>query len=723
MINELNEQSYQFPYIWDSAIEQDVLAHEILDGFKHIHIHGSAGIGKTRCINEVTKIYHRKYQNLKLARYDTQYNLVDHIDPLISIASQLNLDCMKGLDESLETKAKKNEILIIFEDIHYVDDARDQLIDWIIDRFTNHSLPITLLTSSRKDWQGCKTHNFHTIHIQKMKANKAHDLIEAGCKKNKNLKTIKAELAKKAKGNPLFICEAMKLLGQNNDYNIEALSNIETLYSETLDNFNDAERELLEAASIIGFKFHLHELEILLPHRQKYLSSILDSLCQREILSSNPSKNVYEFSHVLQQESIYKQLVDNRRIAYHIELFYLYKNLRNFEACGMHLYNGGQYKESIPYLSYSARHLLKRVQPQKAELLFRKAISAFKNIGATHKHSYRKLQRDYCMLLTMQGKVTELEKFYSGMNKTNSMDFCSKDTEFMGLEITYRWLSSNYDPDYVLILLDKIPNSQAMAMNKLRLLAMLVDFGRFKLAREKLRNFREHHFSSHNFLTSASFTPIETTYKALIANLYAQTNQKNKMDHAIDDCLILLNQCETPSKKVYGLAFSAKAFQTQGQYEKAKPLIEEAYSINRKHKIGIVTPDVLSIYADNLIHTGNPIMALAILDELMEFIHQNGIVANEAMHIIVQAKGFLDLGMKEIAKTLVIKSMDIADRQKNMFQKASACLLLARIIKDENSKYNDQTQDEIRALLRITKDIAIDCGAEALLSECDKVVP
>ena len=218
--------------------------------------------------------------------------------------------------------------------------------------------------------------------MDNLSSKKATDLIEYGCQKNQTLRMLKNSIIKNSKGNPLYISEAMNIIFQANKdpfFNLDLETffnskNVSQLYSIQLSAFNDVRQEIFRAASVIGKIFTIDDLFHLVPYYKHNLSEILKDLSRKKFIIEIDEGAEYSFVHDKQRDSIYQDIDLIEKQAWHIALGQKYKKLRKYEVCAYHFYHGDNFYESIPYLSYSARKLLKQAQPKRAEFYFLKAF-------------------------------------------------------------------------------------------------------------------------------------------------------------------------------------------------------------------------------------------------------------------------------------------------------------------------------------------------------------
>ena len=203
MITEQIYDGFRFPYIWPSVVKENMLGN--LDdrnkstSFTHLHLKGSAGSGKTRCIAEILKLKQKKVTNLY---YSTPSESAFNVNIVEFLMHQINQEhsyhsidknnpisfAEKNLCKTIKKISNKNNIIIVIEDLHYRDDLRDSFLSKLIGEFSDQLKNVTLITSSRNRFELSKSHNFHTVEITNLSKSEAKSLIKYGSNTNNIIK-------------------------------------------------------------------------------------------------------------------------------------------------------------------------------------------------------------------------------------------------------------------------------------------------------------------------------------------------------------------------------------------------------------------------------------------------------------------------------------------------------------------------------------------------------
>lgn len=730
----LESDRYEFPYVWIPEIKENIFSDISKSGFNQLHIKGHSGVGKSRCLFEVVNflngnddiilIEHSSEDEKGKARtvQDLAKKIILENDHNIPIqAKDTNITTRDICDLIVKISSSKH-VVIALDDLHYKDDLRDSFIDSLIYSSEDTACNITLITTSRNSFNLMRASNFRTISLENLCDDDAISLINYGCRSNPTLKMLRKNILEESKGNPLYISEAMNIVLQANKdpflalnpSNFFKISNIDDLYEMLLSTLNGSQQEILKAASTIGKTFSYDQLVYLLPYYKEYMRSLLEDLCKKRILRKTNFSGVYAFVHDKQLKSIYKNIPANEKYSWHLALFEEYKKLKQYDLCGDHLYDAHKYDSSIPYLTYTARKLLKNAQPKKAEQYFLRAFEAMEKSDLTSNDSFFKLKMDYCQSLVMQGEANKLRPIIDELKKHSMDDHLL--SSILKIEIPFKWISNEYDRSYVLNSWNFLPDSLSFITEKLRLLGMLIDMGCYEEAKSRIQTTLNNIIGKNVNGKNVAFIPLNIILHSFLANISAQQGETKNMHKLIELCLKDIKKVKNPAHKIYGLAFCAKALQSCDLYKQAQPLIEEAYQLNQSFKIGIVTPDILSIYADSLANRGEFIKAFLLFDNLMDMVKAKGNEANKPLHLTLQANAYYQFGIKELSISLLLSAINLAEKQGNLYQESYASYVLAKIY-FENNNIEDGKLYSSHA-----KRISTEIGTKLLTCKIDDIV-
>jgi class 3 adenylate cyclase/tetratricopeptide (TPR) repeat protein len=200
-----------------------------------------------------------------------------------------------------ERLADTSPTILLFEDLHWADDALldfvEYLLDWARDR------PIFILTTARPElierrptW-GAAKRSFTSFYLEPLSAPQLERLLEGAVT---GLPTeLRAQILERSEGIPFYAVETVRMLidrgllaRQGSAYHptatIETLdvpSSLQALIAARLDHLSAEERRVLQDASVLGRTFTVPGLQAVSGLEESDLRAILGSLVRKEILS------------------------------------------------------------------------------------------------------------------------------------------------------------------------------------------------------------------------------------------------------------------------------------------------------------------------------------------------------------------------------------------------------------------------------------------------------
>src|SRR6267142_1852677 len=242
---------------------------------------------------------------------------------------QRTLDAVRRL---LLREAREQPLVVIFEDLHWIDGETQAVLDTLVDSLG--SARLLLIVSYRPEYQhawGSKT--FYTqIRLDRLVPESAEELLSALLGNDAGLVPLKELLVRR--GNPAFLEETVRtlveskaLVGKPGEYRltrqvdtIQVSASEQAVLAARIDRLPPDDKRLLQLASVIGSKnvpFTLLEAIAELP--EETLRSSLKSLQAAEVLYETglyPDLE-YSFKHALVHEVTYGGLLRERRRVLH----------------------------------------------------------------------------------------------------------------------------------------------------------------------------------------------------------------------------------------------------------------------------------------------------------------------------------------------------------------------------------------------------------------------
>jgi len=244
---------------------------------------------------------------------------------------QLTLDAVRRL---MLREAREQPVLVIFEDLHWIDSETQALLDGLVEGLG--SARLLLLVNYRSEYQhawGSKTY-YCQMRLDALPAGSAGELLDALLGEDPGLVPLKQLLVKR--GNPFFLEETVRTLvetkalaGEPGRYQltqplqaIHIPPTVQVVLAARIDRLLPEDKRLLQVASVVGKDVPFALLQAVAELPDDALRRGLDRLQGAEFLYETglyPDPE-HSFKHALTHEVTYGGLLQERRRELHARI-------------------------------------------------------------------------------------------------------------------------------------------------------------------------------------------------------------------------------------------------------------------------------------------------------------------------------------------------------------------------------------------------------------------
>ncbi len=246
--------------------------------------------------------------------------------------AQQRRQTLSALLNQMEGLAKRQPLLIVFEDAHWADATSLEVLNLAIERVRR--LPILFLITYRLEfeapWKGLP--DVATIALGRLDRAEAEMLIERVAGGRKLPAEVLAQIVAKTDGVPLFVEELTKnvlesglLIEETERYRLDGPlpplaipSTLQDSLMARLDRLATV-KEIAQIGAAIGREFPYLLLSAVVDRDEATLQAALAQLEESELVfrSGEPPKARYAFKHALVQDAAYESLLKSRRQILH----------------------------------------------------------------------------------------------------------------------------------------------------------------------------------------------------------------------------------------------------------------------------------------------------------------------------------------------------------------------------------------------------------------------
>jgi class 3 adenylate cyclase/tetratricopeptide (TPR) repeat protein len=231
------------------------------------------------------------------------------------------------LQQLLEERCRRSPVVMVIEDLHWIDIVSEELLGKIID--SEAKLRLLLLTTRRPEyappWLDRAT--VTKLPLEPLPTGDIRHLVQARLGVEALPEALARQVTEKAEGNPLFAEEIVSFLIErgilrsgNLEFDTRALTtvlpaSVQSLLAARVDRLAPEDRRLLQTASVIGRRFDPELLAV--TAGETNISGRLAAMQALDLVRFDGKSNDYTFKHALVRDALYQSLLTEARTALH----------------------------------------------------------------------------------------------------------------------------------------------------------------------------------------------------------------------------------------------------------------------------------------------------------------------------------------------------------------------------------------------------------------------
>jgi class 3 adenylate cyclase/tetratricopeptide (TPR) repeat protein len=313
---------------------------------------------------------------------------------------QRTLDAVKRL---LLREAREQPLLLIFEDLHWMDGETRALLDGLVDSLG--SARLLLLVNYRPEYQhpwGSKTY-YGQMRLDALQAESAGEMLDALLGDDPELSPLKQRLVRR--GNPFFLEETVRTLvetkalaGEHGRYRltqpiqgIQVPATVQVMLAARIDRLAPEDKRLLQVAAVVGKDMTFALLQAIADLPDEALRRGLDHLQAAEFVYETGlfPELEYSFKHALTHEVAYGGLLQERRRELHARIVGAIETINadrlgpEIERLAHHALHGELRETAVHYLRLAGGKAAARSALEDARLWFEQALAALELLPET----------------------------------------------------------------------------------------------------------------------------------------------------------------------------------------------------------------------------------------------------------------------------------------------------------------------------------------------------
>jgi class 3 adenylate cyclase/tetratricopeptide (TPR) repeat protein len=411
------------------------------------------------------------------ALHETVPALLALLDALPADSPFLTLDpplrrqrTLDGLKRLLMRESQEQPLLLVFEDLHWIDTETDALLDGLVE-----SLPtarLLLLVNYRPEYQhgwGSKTY-YRQLRLDPLPPAGADEFLQALLGDDPSLGPLKPQLTTRTGGNPFFLEESVHtlvetgmLVGAPGAYrlaqplaSLQMPATVQAVLAARIDRLPPEEKHVLQTAAVIGTEVPLPLLQAIAELPEADLHRSLAHLQAAEFLYETrlfPERE-FTFKHALTHEVAYSGLLQERRRALHarivtvLEAFSSERLGEQVERLAHHALRGEVWGKAVTYCCEAGNKEAARAADREAVAYFEQALLALRQLQESRETLEQAIDLRFALRASLQS-LGELAQIPGYLREAETFAVALNDQRRLGLTYAlmgqYAWLMGDQE--------------------------------------------------------------------------------------------------------------------------------------------------------------------------------------------------------------------------------------------------------------------------------------
>ena len=533
-------------------------------------------------------------------------------------------------------------------------------------------------------------------------------------------------------GNPLFIEECLISLSETGDLHregsrfrlirpvtaVELPLTVRALISARVDRLAPIEKDILQAAAVVGQRVPHDILASVVQHEAAVLNEALQSLCGGQFLVSSPpqAEVEYEFRHALTRDAVYHSMLLRQRRKMHgnvvaaIERLHKHRIMEYSESLADHAQRAEDWPRAVTYLRQSANKATARNSNRAALQFLIEALAAAESLpdGPNKLPTVIDVLLQHRYPLFKLGELAEVSRILS---RAADMMHALDDPGRLSLLHAYRSHILWVNGESLRALEESRASTAAAARMKDKGLEVRARFqegmvltyrGDYAAGIPALSELLEHIVAG--FAAGAyPDASMAVTAQSYLARAHAEIGNFDRARHYVDSAIELADTMANTFSQAFAALSAGFLHLSLGDLQAAIAHLERAREKSIEAETEYLVPLPTGFLGMAYVMAGQADRAIVLLEDAIRQADRIGFRAGQPYRLAALARAYLATGRTDDALRVATEARRLASYQGEVFGLAIALCALAEIARQATPAGSSDAQDYLQRALELAR--------------------
>lgn len=641
-------------------------------------------------------------------------------------------------------EARDHPLLVVVENLHWVDGETRALFDVLLERVAGARL--VLMASYRPEyhdeWRGRPYHTL--VELSVLPTESAEELLRSLLGDDPSLEPLARRLIEQTLGNPFFLEECVRsldeagtLVGERGAYTLaETVSHIrvpatvQAVLATRIDRLSPDEKRLLQSAAVIGKDIPYVLLAAIAELPEDQLHRELGRLQVAEFIYETRSfpELEYTFRHALTQDVAYDGLLQQRRRALHtqiveaIERLYPERLTEHLDRLAQHAFAGEVWSKAVSYSRQAAAKSVTQAAYRAAVSGLERALQAVDHLPDSPERTDEAvglhLELRSCLL-----PLGEMQSIYEHLREAERGAEALDDKRRLARICSYlcQYFSVVRDPDQAVhfgeraqALAEQVGDLAVRVPASLLLGEALYSLGQFHRGADVLHQILSSLDGDRQYERYGMTGLPASMSQYILAQCLAELGSFADASVAANEAIRIADVASQPFSLAAALSINGFVYVLKGDIIQAIQTLERSVELCRTWNFSIHLTNASARLGYAHLLSGDVERGLSMLEQAAKQAESSGRLYEQASIIGWLGLANLRAGRCDEALGLALRAFEVADESRQQGKRAHTLRILGDVHAAIGPSHSDQAEDcYLRALLQ-----AQELGMRPLQAHC-----